>query len=614
MKCVEKKGRIVNAEEFMTTITDYSITSETMYIIAASVFTLVLIVLFFLRKSSKKSQNETGKQTEIYEKVFNTADEPILVLSSHRQITYANEPMVKLLGLESDYQDKKVSNSIKVKVKKNWLTLHELVELGVMNSESKSYDIIQTQLDTYTEENKFIPINLHVIINSDKGSDWKYFITIQDLSQEEEQKVLENRHKITGLPNQNQALKDLNALYAKTHLMDGKIVLILLEIDNFSKLQSILGYEQSKKIVIKLSNYLTDVSKKYSIQVYHTYPNNFLLVMTQVADEQVALNFVNEVQSELKEFYKMEDIRLHLTASVGVSIYPDSGNTRNLLDNAYKALAEAQSHGHNQVQVFMPENAKYIFDEVTLYNEMHLALEKNEFEIYYQPIVDAKTKQIVSAEALLRWIHPVHGFIPPDAFIPIMEKTGFIIEVGKYILNEILKQQKRWEMFKFKQISIAINVATIEVETGNFFKNVDNRLSETKVDPELITFEITEGSAILNEKTTLKEFQKLNKLGVRIALDDFGTGYTSFSYLKKFPARVLKIDRSFVEHILVKEEDQRIVQGMIKLAHNLQMKTVVEGVENQQVVDLLESYGCDYMQGYYFSRPLPVFEFQKLLR
>lgn len=591
-----------------------TITSDPLLIVVILILLLLVILIMVIKKRPSKDKDLTVNQTNIYEKVFNIADGPILVLSSTHKIMYANESMIKLLGLRTDYKGRSVSKAIKVKVKKSWITISELIEKEISATDNYSCDIMQTQLDTHTQEKNFVPINLHLIANSSSQSEWRYFITIQDLSQEEEQKLLENRHKITGLPNQNQALTDLNALYAKTHLMDGKIVLILLEIDNFSKLQSILGFEQSSKIVVKLSRYLNEVSKRYSMSVYHTYPNNFLLVMTQVADQQVALNFVEEVQAELKEFYKMEDVRLHLTASVGMSVYPDSGNTRNLLDNSYKALAEAQSHGQGQVQVFMPEKARYIFDELTLYNEMHLALEKNEFEIYYQPIVHSKSQEIASAEALIRWIHPVHGLIPPDAFIPIMEKTGFIIEVGKYILDEVVKQQKRWEVFKFKQINISINVSMIELETGNFFKDVDKKLTENNIDPDLISFEITEGNAMLNENMTLKEFQKLNKLGVRIALDDFGTGYTSFSYLKKFPARVLKIDRTFVEHILVKEEDQRIVQGMIELAHNLQMKAVVEGVENQQVVDLLDSYGCDFMQGYYFSKPLPVYEFQKLLR
>jgi polar amino acid transport system substrate-binding protein len=195
-----------------------------------------------------------------------------------------------------------------------------------------------------------------------------------------------------------------------------------------------------------------------------------------------------------------------------------------------------------------------------------------------------------------------------------MEKTGFVIELGKYILEEVLKQQKRWELFKFKQIGISINLTLLEIESEGFVENVAKQLQLHQVSPELIKYEITEGSAMISEELTRKQFMALKKLGIPIALDDFGTGYTSFSYLKKFPADILKIDKTLIDYILTNKEDQRIVKAMIELAHNLGVKIVVEGIENKRMCELISSFGADYMQGYYFSRPLPVFEFQKLLR
>lgn len=601
----------MNIEALQTIITENLMNFDSLYLISIS---LLLIVLWYLSNKRLKKRLSTSRDdsTELLEKVFDTSDDAVLVLSSTYHVLYRNVLMIKLLGLKPNDNSSKLYQSLKIKVKKRWLTLDELIKSKLTQSANSSYELDRTQLTM--NDNDTLPVSIHIIQNIQENNEWKYIVSIQDLRYEESQKTLAYRHHVTKLPNQNQAFEDLNPLFAKTHLIDGKIVFVLLEIDNFLKLRSLLGYEQSTKIMIKLASYLTLVSQRHGFKVYHMFPNSFLLVMSDISDPQIALNYVKEIQGELKKFYKIQDVRMHLTTSVGISIYPDSGNTRNLLDNAYKALNEAQSQGHGQVHVFMPEQARFVFDELTLYNEMHQALENNEFELYYQPIMDAHRQEIVSAEALIRWIHPVHGLIPPDAFIPIMEKTGFIIEVGKYILNEVVKQQKRWEMFKFKRISVSINVSMIELETGNFFNQVEKKLAETKIDPELITFEVTEGKAMETEKSTLNEFHKLHKLGVGVSLDDFGTGYTSFSYLKKFPADVLKIDRSFMEHILVKKEDQRIVQGIIELAHNLGMKVVVEGVENQQVVDLMDSYGCDYLQGYYFSKPLPSFEFQKLLR
>ena len=262
----------------------------------------------------------------------------------------------------------------------------------------------------------------------------------------------------------------------------------------------------------------------------------------------------------------------------------------------------------------MPEEFSNGYDELTLHNDMNGALEKGEFEVYYQPIVEVKNNEIVSAEALIRWIHPTYGFIPPDVFIGLMEQTGFIIKLGKYILQEVLKQQKRWELFNFKKIAVSINVSVIEMNTGVFDLHVEKELRRHNVDPECIKFEITESAAMISEEKAVKYFKKLKKLGVGISLDDFGTGYTSFDYLKKFPADIVKIDKTLIDNILESEEDQRIVHAMIDLGHNLGMEVVVEGVENKKMVTLLSSYGCDYIQGYYFSKPLPVFEFQKLIR
>ena len=277
-------------------------------------------------------------------------------------------------------------------------------------------------------------------------------------------------------------------------------------------------------------------------------------------------------------------------------------------------MAKAEKNGYGRIEFFEPSHGEHAYDELKLYNDMHEALKKNEFEVYYQPIVNAKTKEVVSAEALIRWNHPEHGMIGPYIFVPIMEKTGLIVELGKYVLEEVLKQQKRWELFKFKQIEVSINLSLLELETGKFVEHVVQQLAAHQISPELIKFEITEGTAMISEEQTSRQLLELKRLGIEISLDDFGTGYTSFAYLKKIPANILKIDRSLVMNIVKNKEDQRIVKAMIELGHTLGMKIVVEGIEYKEMYEILLQMECDYMQGYYFSKPLPVFEFQKLLR
>jgi len=391
------------------------------------------------------------------------------------------------------------------------------------------------------------------------------------------------------------------------------VALVLLNLDNFSMIKAVVGYEQANRILIKFTNYLKNLSTNLHVSVYHTFDNNFLLSITNLKSSLGVISLVEEMQQQVALLYKMGEVRLHLTMSVGISIYPESGTARKLLDYAYKALYEAQKSGNGRVHVYIPEKSTHGYDELTLHNEMHSALEKDEFEVYYQPVMDAKTEDIVSAEALIRWVHPQYGIIPPNIFIPIMEKTGFIVELGHFVLKEVLKQQKRWEVFQFRKISVFMNVAPVELETGNFIKNVEEQLAHYKVKPELIGFEITETSVLLDESNTQKVFSTLNKLGVGITLDDFGVGYSSFSYLKQFPTDLLKIDRTLADSLVTNEANQRIMKTMIELGHTLGMKVIVEGVENKKMYDILVSYGCDYVQGYYFSKPVPVYEFQKLL-
>jgi len=579
-------------------------------------FIFLSIRLFFLSRDKKQYKKLIENKTKVFEKIFDVSDDAILIFSEKGKVLYANKSMKALLGLTDGFLFKELAPMPKVEVNKALKPLNELLKTVDNLHDEKVHAFPQTVLLPAGRNNRRIPVNLYVESFSEENryGKWHTIIVMHDLSKEEEKTVASYRHKLTGLPNQAQALIDMNALYAKIHLENNMLALVLIDIDNLAQLRAIIGYEQINIIFKKFANYLEMLGKKHGFFTYHTFHNEFLLILPKVTSSDEVIKLSETIQKELVSFYKMEDVRLYLTASVGVSIYPESGSTLNLFDNAYKSLAKAEKSGHGRISLFKEEMMQHDYNELVLYNEMHEAVEKNEFEVYYQPIIDVKTEEVVSAEALIRWRHPKYGLIAPDVFIPMMEKTGFIVEIGRFVLEEVLKQLKRWELFKFKQIDVSINMSLLEIETEGFIGNVEKQLVHHKVSPERIKFEITEGSAMSNSEKLDKEFLALKNLGVGISLDDFGTGYTSFSYLKKFPADILKIDKTLIDFILVNKEDQRIIKAMIELAHNLGMKIVVEGIENEKMFKMIASYECDYMQGYYFSKPVPVFEFQKLLR
>jgi len=574
---------------------------------------LVFIYLYTLFRKQKRQQMIAENKVQMFQKTFDVSQDPTLILSDKNEVLYANRTMLKLFKLKRDFLRQKLSPMPQIKIKDNWLPLDKIMKEN--EGASKEHTLSFPQVHLRFEYEEGIPINLHLQKTYLHEKDTKFctIISIQDLRKEHEYAQGKHLHPVTNMPTEIQALHDVPVLYSKIHLENSKVALVLLHLDNLNMVRAIVGYEQANKILIKFTDYLNSIETNLDISAYHTFGNNFLLTISNINSSLGVISLVEEIQEQVALLYKMNEVRLHLTMSVGISIYPDSGTSRNLLDNAYKALYEAQKSGEGIVHIYIPDESKEDYDEFSLHNEMYSALKNNEFEVYYQPVFDAKTKEIVSAEALVRWVHPEHGIITPDIFIPLMEKTGFIIELDHFVLEEVLKQQKRWELFQFKQIVVSINVASIELKTEEFIENVEKQLIHYKVYPELIRFEITENSALINESNTQKYFSKLKKLGVGITLDDFGTGYNSFSYLQQFPGELLKIDKKLVDSIVTNQENQRILKAMIELGHTLEMKVVVEGIENQRMSDLIVSYGCDYLQGYYFSKPVPVFEFQKLL-
>ena len=575
---------------------------------------IFLLTIYSLNKEKKKLTKTLDSNVKVFQKTCDISEDAIMILSAKNEVLYANDSIVKLLQFNNYFLSKPLDTIAEIKVKKDWVVLDTLIKEHSIKLDDTVLSYAKSNLKL--SEGDEIPINfsMDTILMGNPDDETCHVVTIQDLSKEIERSNSQFRHQLTNLPNQLQAYQDLPAFFSKAHLEKNKLALMLMHLDNFSMLRSIIGYEQANDVLKKFARHLETVGINLNVSVYHTFDNHFLLTVTNIHSMEEAKTFIEDIQTRVASFYKMEDTNLHLTVSAGISIYPDSGSIRKLLDYAYRALAKAEQEGDGKIHIFIPEESASNYDELRLHNDMQGALNNGDFEVYYQPIIEVKTMEIVGAEALIRWKHPQYGLIPPDVFIYLMEKTGFIVKLGQYVLEEVLKQQKRWELFKFKEIEVSINVSMVEINTGEFVQHVERKLGEHQINPELLKFEITEGVAMINESETVRHFLALKKLGVGISLDDFGTGYTSFGYLKKFPADNLKIDKSLVDYILTNEEDQRIVKAIIELAHTLGMQIVVEGIENKKMVDMIASYGCDYMQGYHFAKPLPVFEFQKLLR
>jgi EAL domain-containing protein (putative c-di-GMP-specific phosphodiesterase class I) len=305
---------------------------------------------------------------------------------------------------------------------------------------------------------------------------------------------------------------------------------------------------------------------------------------------------------------------LCVTASIGVSVYPDDGlNAETLIKNADTAMYQAKENGRQSYQFFKPAMNVRAVERQSIEESLRRALERQEFALHYQPKVDLRTGAINGAEALIRWTHPTRGLVPPGQFIPVAEECGLILPIGKWVLREACKQARAWVNAGMPMLSMAVNISSMEFRDDNFLDGVFAILDETGMDPRSLELELTESVLMKRAESAASVLQTLRGRGVQVAVDDFGTGYSSLSYLRKFPIDALKIDQSFVRQITTSPNETTIVTAVISMGRSLKLRVIAEGVETQEELAFLQAHECDEAQGYYFSRPVPAQQFVKLL-
>jgi EAL domain-containing protein (putative c-di-GMP-specific phosphodiesterase class I) len=304
-----------------------------------------------------------------------------------------------------------------------------------------------------------------------------------------------------------------------------------------------------------------------------------------------------------------------VTCSIGVAVYPSEGTAaESLIEHADIAMYRAKKLGRNNFQFYTPAMNEESLERVRIESALRNALERNEFVLYYQPQVDLASGDIVGMEALIRWNHPELGMVPPVRFIGVAEETGLIVPIGAWVMRTAAAQNKAWHDAGFGRLRVAVNLSARQFGDPDLIGGIEAVLADTGLDPACLEIELTE-SLFMSEVTPAVDLlHRMKALGVNLSIDDFGTGYSSLSYLSRFPIDVLKIDRSFVADITDDANDAAIVSSIIALAHNLKLSVIAEGVETAEQLDYLRSQGCNEMQGYYFSRPLPAAEFEQLLR
>jgi predicted signal transduction protein with EAL and GGDEF domain len=466
-------------------------------------------------------------------------------------------------------------------------------------------------------------------IHGKEGNVLYNLVIIEDLT--DNRKAAEKIHllhyydSLTGLPNRtfHKELMKRAIEHAQRH--KEIFALIYIGLDNFQRINDTLGHSSGdfllKAVADRLTNSLrksdyvarSDGSETENV-VSRVGGDEFIVLAHDINQAQDAAIVSRRLLEEISAPYDLSGREVFMTASIGISLYPEDGaDVDDLLKNAEKAMRHTKSEGKNNYHFYSTSMHSFVLELLTLESDLHKALERDELVLYYQPKVDAATRMVKGMEALIRWKHPDKGLIPPQQFIPLAETSGLIIPIGEFVIRTVCEQIKTWQEAGYKQMNIALNVSSRQFDQQNLIEIVKEALQDAMIPPQCLELEITESIIMRNPEKAMRTLTELKALGIEIAIDDFGTGYSSLSYLKRLPLDFLKIDQSFVKNLASDPRDQAIIRAIIAMAHSLNLKTIAEGVETEEQLSFLQKHGCDEIQGYLFSRPLPAEEIPGIL-
>lgn len=429
---------------------------------------------------------------------------------------------------------------------------------------------------------------------------------MQDSIQKREQEVhkLAYFDELTGLPNRLQFLEKLKETTCEDIC---EVAVIIVNLDRFQDINDTLGHTTGDKLLVAVAERLKSFSDEHSFYA-RLGGDEYAFIVS--GEKLVPEDLVEHLASLFTEPFNIEALELDVYASIGLAIYPkDSDDISNLMQCADIALHNCKGD-HKPYVIYQDSMNKHSVQRLNLTSELRGALASGQLELHYQPKLSLQSNQVETVECLIRWIHPIHGFIPPDDFIPLAEQTGSIRDVTHFALTEALKQQLVWRS-KGWDIGMAVNISAIDLIDMKLPPFVEKLMQEYNTDPTKLTLEVTESAVMTDPDSALQALNKLHAMGIVISIDDFGTGYSSMAQLKKMPVAELKIDKAFVLELASNTDDQVMVKTMISLAENLSLQTVAEGVEDQETLEFLTSNGCTKAQGFYMSRPIPSSKFDQ---
>ncbi|MDO6657541.1 EAL domain-containing protein [Anaerobacillus sp. 1_MG-2023] len=415
---------------------------------------------------------------------------------------------------------------------------------------------------------------------------------------------------LTELPNR---LLFENLLNESLKNPDEKLAVMFIDLDRFKLINDSLGHQRGDQILKQVTTRIKEAIKDDAVLARFG-GDEFTVLLPGLKCEKDALMLARRVIDHLKQPIVFDEVEYFMTVGIGISLFPHDGlELDTVMKNAYIALDRAKQQGANYIEFYTDEMTDQAFERLELESYLRRALEKEELTLFYQPQVNLDEQKIYACEALIRWNHPKLGLVSPAQFIPLAEETGLIEEIGIWVLNEACMQTSRWQALGYDDLSISVNVSGRQFQSEKFVDSVREALVTSGLDPQSLHLEVTESTTLVNTDYSISMLNELREMGIKVSIDDFGTGYSSLSYLKDFPLDILKIDQSFIRNLQENNADAAIVKAVITMCEGLNLSIVAEGIETKEQGDIIRSFGCNFAQGFFYSKPLNKDRFEKLL-
>lgn len=420
-----------------------------------------------------------------------------------------------------------------------------------------------------------------------------------------------HRDSLTMLPNRLWFENSLKETVQEALKEESQFAVFLIDLDNFKFFNDQYGHEVGNKMVVEVGNRLRTMMREIDL-VARLDGDEFVVIQKDAKCCESVAEVAKRIMSVVTEPYEYRGFTLKTAVSIGISSFPgdvritedESSLGEEIVNNAAVALQEAKLNGRNQYQFFDEKMRLRLTARIQLERDLKIALQDEQFEVFYQPKINIHTRQCTGAEALVRWRHPVNGYVSPDAFVPLAEETGLIIELGEWILQSACNMTQELQQKGYSALNVAVNISAVQFTDGNLLPMISNALEQSQLRPECLELEITESAVMHDPEMVIDSLHELSEFGAKLAIDDFGTGYSSLAYLKRFPVDTLKIDRAFITDISSDYDDVAIVEAVLGLGKHFNMKVVAEGVEDEEQLNFLKAQGCDIAQGYFISKPL----------